>query len=47
MKIGKPDTIEALQTAMAKETDDSLKPVFNLAISQIQKKSVATDDDWD
>ncbi len=46
MKIGQADTIAALQTAMAKETDDSLKPVFNLAISQIQKKSAA-DDDWD
>ena len=47
MKIGQADTVEALQTAMAKETDDSLKPVFNLAISQIQKKSAAQDDDWD
>ena len=46
MKIGQANTVEALQTAMAKETDDSLKPVFNLAISQIQKKSAAADD-WD
>ncbi len=46
MKIGQANTVEALQTAMAKETDDSLKPIFNLAISQIQKKSAANDDDW-
>ncbi|MEM1256779.1 MAG: HEAT repeat domain-containing protein [Cyanobacteria bacterium P01_H01_bin.21] len=46
MKIGQPNTVEALQTAMAKEADDSLKPVYNLAISQIQKRSLA-DDDWD
>ncbi len=47
MKIGQVNTIEALKTAMAKETDDGLKPIFNLAISQIQKKSTANDDDWD
>ncbi|MFG6103714.1 HEAT repeat domain-containing protein [Leptothoe sp. EHU-05/26/07-4] len=48
MKIGQANTIEALQTAMAKETDHSLKPIFNLAISQIQKKSTAANnDDWD
>ena len=46
MKIGQPDTVEALQTAMTEEADDSLKPIYNLAISQIQKKSLA-DDDWD
>lgn len=46
MKIGQADTLEALQTAMARETDDSLKPIFNLAINQIQKKT-ASDDDWD
>ncbi len=47
MKIGQADTIEALKTAMSKETDDSLAPIFNLAISQLQKKAVANDDDWD
>ncbi|MEM7067212.1 MAG: HEAT repeat domain-containing protein [Cyanobacteria bacterium P01_B01_bin.77] len=47
MKIGQANTVEALQTAMAKETDDSLKPVFSLAISQIQKKTAANNDDWD
>ena len=47
MKIGQPDTVEALQTAMANETDDTLKPVYTLAISQIQKKSSAANDDWD
>lgn len=46
MKIAQPNTVEALQTAQANETDDSLTPIFNLAISQIQKKT-ATDDDWD
>ena len=46
MKIGQPDTLEALQAAMTKETDDGLKPIFNLAISQIQKKTTS-DDDWD
>lgn len=47
MKIGQADTIEALQTAMEKETDDGLKPVFKLAISQLQKKTDDADDDWD
>lgn len=47
MKIGQVASIEPLKTAMAKETDDSLKPIFNLAISQIQKKSMAKDDGWD
>ena len=46
MKIGQADTVSALQTAMANETDDSLQPIFNLAISQIQKKTAANDD-WD
>ncbi|MGD1854797.1 MAG: HEAT repeat domain-containing protein [Leptolyngbyaceae cyanobacterium] len=45
MKIGQPDTLEILKTAMAKETDESLQPIFNLAISQLQKK--APIDDWD
>ncbi|MEM9948838.1 MAG: HEAT repeat domain-containing protein [Cyanobacteria bacterium P01_D01_bin.36] len=47
MKIGQVDTIDTLQKAMAKETEESLKPIFNLAISQIQKKSATQDDDWD
>lgn len=47
MKIGQADTIEALQTAMAAEPDESLKPIFTLAISQIQKRSAASQDDWD
>ena len=46
MKIGQADTVSALQMAMANETDDSLQPIFNLAISQIQKKTAANDD-WD
>ena len=45
MKIGQPETIAALQTAMAKDTNDSLQPIYNLAITQLQKKSDA--DDWD
>lgn len=44
MKMGQTDTIEALQTAMTQEADDSLKPIFNLAISQLQKQTA--DDDW-
>lgn len=47
MKIGQADTIDTLQKAMAKETEESLKPIFNLAISQIQKKSATQDDGWD
>lgn len=46
MKIGQANTIPALETAMANESDDSLLPIFKLAISQIQKKTVANDD-WD
>lgn len=46
MKIGQADTVAALETARASETDDSLQPIFNLAISQIQKKQAANDD-WD
>ncbi|MEO0352921.1 MAG: HEAT repeat domain-containing protein [Cyanobacteria bacterium P01_A01_bin.15] len=46
MKIGQADTVAALETAMAQESDDSLQPIFNLAISQIQKKAAANDD-WD
>ncbi|MBE9066353.1 HEAT repeat domain-containing protein [Leptolyngbya cf. ectocarpi LEGE 11479] len=46
MKIGQADTVKALETAKANETDDSLQPIFKLAISQIQKKTAANDD-WD
>ena len=46
MKIGQADTVAALETAMAQESDDSLQPIFNLAISQIEKKAAANDD-WD
>ncbi|MEM1242981.1 MAG: HEAT repeat domain-containing protein [Cyanobacteria bacterium P01_H01_bin.26] len=46
MKIGQADTVAALETAMAQEADDSLQPIFKLAISQIEKKAAA-DDDWD
>ena len=46
MKIGQADTVTTLETAMAQESDDSLQPIFNLAISQIQKKAAANDD-WD
>ncbi|MEL6130278.1 MAG: HEAT repeat domain-containing protein [Cyanobacteria bacterium J06627_3] len=46
MKMEQMDTLSDLQAAMAKEHDESLKPIYNLAINQIQKKSAASDD-WD
>ena len=47
MKIGDGSAIASLKTALAEEPDDSLKPVFNLAINQLQKKQEEEEDSWD
>lgn len=47
MKIGDREAIKPLQTALAQETDDEIKPVFKLAISQLEKQREAADDGWD
>ena len=44
MKIGDGGAIAPLQTALEKETDEAIKPVLKLAISQLEKKE---EDDWD
>ena len=46
MKIGGVGAIAPLQTALKNEKDDSLQPVFNLAISQLEKNQ-EEEDDWD
>jgi bilin biosynthesis protein len=45
MKIGERDAIAPLQTALAQETDDSIKPALKLAIDQLEKQQ--GDDGWD
>jgi bilin biosynthesis protein len=45
MKIGERDAIAPLRTALAQETDDSIKPALNLAIDQLEKQQ--SDDGWD
>ena len=47
MKIGDFDAIAPLKTALANETDESLQPVFKLAISQLEKKQEEAEDGWD
>lgn len=44
MKIGDGGAIAPLQTALEKETDEAIKPVLKLAISQLEKKE---EEDWD
>jgi bilin biosynthesis protein len=39
MKIGDLQVIPVLQSALAQESETSLHPIFNLAISQIQRKA--------
>lgn len=47
MKIGDSGAIAPLQTALAQETDNSIQPVFTLAISQLKKHQAAAEDGWD
>ncbi|HIK37875.1 MAG: HEAT repeat domain-containing protein [Geminocystis sp.] len=37
MKVGDPSTIPLLQQALERETDKSLKPIFQLALNQLQR----------
>ncbi|NEP20318.1 MAG: HEAT repeat domain-containing protein [Leptolyngbya sp. SIO4C1] len=46
MKIRDAAAIAPLQTTLANEPDDGLKPVLQLAISQLEKRSAAADD-WE
>ncbi len=46
MKIGGGEAIAPLQTALSQETDDTLLPVFKLAISQLEKRQEETNDSW-
>ena len=45
MKIGDPTTLEPLQAALTKESEEGVTKAIELAISQIEKRS-AEDDDW-
>ncbi|MEL7351956.1 MAG: HEAT repeat domain-containing protein, partial [Cyanobacteria bacterium J06560_5] len=47
MKIGDGSAIAPLQAALAQESDDSIQPVFKLAITQLEKKQAEEDDGWD
>lgn len=47
MKIGDEGAISPLQTALNQEADDTVQPVFKLAISQLGKKQTEDDDGWD
>ncbi|MGC1305966.1 MAG: HEAT repeat domain-containing protein [Phormidesmis sp.] len=47
MKIGDVGAIAPIQTALNHEPDDALKPVFRLAIAQLQKNQAEEDDNWD
>lgn len=47
MKIGDFGAIVPLKTALENESDDSLEPVFKLAISQLEKKQEELEDSWD
>ncbi len=47
MKIGDARAIIPIQSALNQETDDAIKPVFKLAIAQLEKKQTEEDDGWD
>jgi len=47
MKIGHGEAIAPLQTALNQEINEAIKPVFKLAISQLQKKQEEEEDGWD
>ncbi len=44
MKIGDVSAIAPLKAALAQEVEDAVKPIYNLAISQLDRQ---LDDDWD
>ncbi|MEO0854232.1 MAG: HEAT repeat domain-containing protein, partial [Cyanobacteria bacterium J06648_11] len=45
MKLGDDRAIEALQAARDRETDAALQPIFQLAITQLERQQ--DEDDWD
>ncbi|OKH17298.1 HEAT repeat domain-containing protein [[Limnothrix rosea] IAM M-220] len=47
MKIKDTSVIPQLQTAAKQELNEALKPIFNLAISQLERQLDEDDDDWD
>ena len=47
MKIGDFGAIAPLHKALKNESDDSLQPVFKLAISQLEKRQEEEGDGWD
>ncbi len=47
MKIGSEDAIAPLKNALTYETDETIQPVFRLAIAQLQKKQEEADNGWD
>ena len=47
MKIGDSSAIAPIKTALERETDSTLQPVFRLAISQLEKKQEEAADGWD
>ena len=46
MKIGHQSAIVSLETALEKESEQSIIPVIRLAIGQLRKKSNDTTEDW-
>ncbi len=47
MKIGDSGAIAPIKTALDHETDSALEPVFQLAISQLERKQKEAEDGWD
>lgn len=47
MKIKDTDVIPQLKAASEAEQDEALKPIFNLAISLLERQLDEDDDDWD
>ncbi|MEM9135737.1 MAG: HEAT repeat domain-containing protein [Cyanobacteria bacterium P01_F01_bin.42] len=45
MKIGATNAIASLKEALTTESEASIKPIYNLAITQLERQS--DDDDWD
>ena len=46
MKIGHQSAIVPLETALEKESEQSIIPVIRLAIGQLRKKVNASDENW-
>ena len=48
MKMGDRSALESLNAALAAESDEALKPIMKLAVTQLDKKTAPDDaDDWD